>query len=178
MIAMATVLSYIPLFQMPQGGSITLCSMTPLVLVSLRHGVRWGVLTGTVFGILQTFLGIQNVLYCTTIWTMIGCVLLDYIIAYAVMGATCLVAGGFKHRAVGVAVGTAATGLLRYGCSFLSGILIWGAYAPEDMPVWIYSLTYNGSYMLPEIAVTVISAVIIVRILEKRANSKPTNQKA
>jgi thiamine transporter len=99
---------------------------------------------------------------------MIGCVLLDYIVAYAVMGTTCLFAKGFKHRSAGVAVGTAATGLLRYGCSFLSGILIWGGYAPEDMPVWMYSLTYNGSYMLPEIAVTVVSAVIILRILEKR----------
>lgn len=168
MIAMATMLSYIPLFQMPMGGTITLCSMAPLVIVSFRHGHRWGLGTGLVHGLIQTFLGIKDVLYCTTIWSMAGCILLDFIIAYAVMGAACLFAAPFKNRSAGVAVGAAATGLIRYGCSFLSGILIWGGYAPEDMPVWYYSLAYNGSYMIPEIILTALAAVAVMRILDKR----------
>jgi len=168
MISLATVLGYIPLFEMPMGGSITLCSMAPIVIISMWHGWKWGVLTGCVHGLIQMLLGFKNVLYCTTIWAMIGCILLDYVIAYTVMGASCLFAKGFKNRAAGAAVGATAAGLLRYFCSFLSGILIWGGYAPEGTPVWVYSLTYNGSFMLPELFITAVSVAIIMKLLEKR----------
>ena len=66
-------------------------------------------------------------------------------------------------------MGTAVAGLIRYACSFLSGILIWGEYAPEDMPVWLYSLTYNGSYMIPEIILTVLVVVLIIKKFPRRA---------
>lgn len=168
MIAIATVLGYIPLFELPQGGSITLCSMVPLVIASMRHGARWGVLTGGVHGLIQMMLGIKNVTYCTTLWTMAGCILLDYILAFAVLGLTCMFAARFKNRSAGIAVGTVTTGLLRLFCSFLSGILIWGAYAPEGTPVWLYSLGYNSSYMIPEIVLTAVAAVAIMRIVDKR----------
>ena len=51
----------------------------------------------------------------------------------------------------------------RFLCSFASGILIWGEYAPEGQPVWLYSLTYNGGYMLPELIITVAAAVLLAR---------------
>lgn len=168
MIAMATLLGYIPIFEMPMGGSVTLCSMAPLVVVSMRHGVKWGLFTGTVHGVLQMILGFKNVLYCTTALTMAGCILLDYILAFAAMGLSCVFAGRLKNRSAGVAAGAVATGLIRYLCSFLSGILIWGGYAPEDMPVWLYSLGYNGSYMIPEIIITAVAAVLVMRLADKR----------
>lgn len=168
MIALATVLGYIPLFEMPMGGSITLCSMVPLVVASFRNGAKWGVFTGTVHGIIQMMLGMKNVLYCTTILSMAGCILLDYVLAFAVMGTACVFAKAFANRSIGIAAATVITGLLRLFCSFLSGILIWGGYAPEGTPVWLYSLEYNASFMIPEIIITVIAAVAVMKIVEKK----------
>ncbi|WRS26832.1 energy-coupled thiamine transporter ThiT [Oscillospiraceae bacterium MB08-C2-2] len=174
MAAMATLLSYIPIFEMPQGGSITLCSMVPLVVVSFRRGVKWGLLTGTVNGFIQMVLGFKNVLYATTIPAIIGCILLDYILAYTVIGASCVFGKGISNFSVRVAVGVVTTGLLRYLCSFLSGILIWGGYAPEGTPVWIYSMTYNASYMVPEIILTAVASVLLLSMLKKRDPSSIT----
>lgn len=168
MVALAMVLSFIPIFEMPMGGSVTLCSMAPIVLISFWHGWKWGILAGGVNGVIQLLRGIKNVMICKTIWAMIGCILLDYLIAFTAMGLSCVFARGFKHRLVGVGVGTAVAGLIRYACSFLSGILIWGEYAPEDMPVWLYSLTYNGSYMIPEIILTVLVVVLIIKKFPRR----------
>ena len=71
-----------------------------------------------------------------------------------------------KYRSLSVGVGVFGVCMLRYLCSFLSGILIWGAYAPEDMPVWLYSLTYNGSYMIPEAVLSTVVAIILVKTLD------------
>lgn len=171
MVALATILSFITVYQLPQGGDITAASMMPLVLASFRHGPRWGLLTGFVYGLIQMMLGFKNVMYCTTIVAMILCVLLDYLAAYAVMGLSCVFGAPVKNRVASVAVGSVVAGLLRYLCSFLSGILIWGGYAPEDMPVWLYSLTYNGSYMIPEIILTAIAAVLVMRVLDRQVRS-------
>jgi thiamine transporter len=168
MIAMATVLSYIPLFSMPWGGSITLCSMAPLVIVSFRHGVKWGVGTGFVHGFIQMMLELQNVMYAQTFLAMAGVVLIDYLLAFAGLGLACVFAKGVANRTAGYAAGTAVACALRLFCSFLSGILIWSAYAPEGTPVWIYSLIYNASYMIPETILTIIAVAAVMRILDKR----------
>ena len=67
-----------------------------------------------------------------------------------------------------MAAGVTVAGLLRYLCSFLSGIIIWREYAPETMPVWLYSLGYNGSYMIPEIILTAVASVLVIRALDKQ----------
>ena len=170
MIAVATVLSMITLFQMPQGGDITAAATLPLLVISHRHGLKWGLFTGFTHGLLQTMLGMKNVMAAGNLGTMILCVLLDYVLAYTVMGAACIFEGLFpKNRRLGLAVGSVAVGLVRYACSFLSGILIWGAYAPADQPVWLYSLSYNGSYMIPEIIITTVAAVLLIPALDHRA---------
>ncbi len=168
LIAMATILGYIPIYEMPMGGSITLCSTLPLLMISYRHGWKWGVISATVHGVIQMILGFKNVLYCTTLLTMVGCALLDYILAYAVLGFAVVFAKGNSTKLMGVVSGAVITGLLRFLCSFVSGILIWGGYAPEGTPVWIYSLMYNGSFMLPEILLTSIAAVAVLRITERK----------
>ena len=171
-VALATVLSLFTLFSMPQGGTITPFSMVPLLLASHRHGIKWGAFTGFTHGLLQTLLGLKNVMYCTTIWAMAGCVLLDYIIAYTVIGLASAAEPFFKNQRLGIMAGAAAAGLLRYLCSFLSGILIWGGYAPEGTPVWLYSLVYNGSYMIPEILLTAGAAVILLPLLDRLGRSE------
>jgi thiamine transporter len=168
MVALSTLLGYIPLFEMPMGGAITLCSMAPLTVASFRHGVKWGVGTGLVHGLLQMLLGLDNVMYCPTLLTMIGCIMLDYILAFGAMGLAGMFAGGFSNKSAGYAVGVVVTGLIRLACSFVSGVLIWGEYAPEGMPVWLYSLQYNSSYMLPEIVITAVAAVAVMKVLDKR----------
>jgi thiamine transporter len=168
LVAMATILGFITIYKLPMGGAITLFSMAPLVVASLRHGTRWGLLTAAAHGLIQMIIGFENVLYCTTALAMIGCVLLDYILAFAAMGLAHAIAARFRHYLIGVGAATVITGLIRYACSFLSGILIWGGYAPEGTPVWVYSLTYNGSYMIPEIVITAIAVVVLAKTLGRR----------
>ncbi len=71
-----------------------------------------------------------------------------------------------------MAVGAAAVCVLRFLCSFLSGILIWSSHA-EGMPVWIYSLTYNGSYMLVEMIITVVVAVVLISVIDRVPHRTP-----
>lgn len=158
LIALATALSYLKLFEMPFGGSITL-EMIPLIIMGLRRGPKWGLLTGFVHGLLQMILGFSNVLYCATLLSQIGCILLDYLLAFSVLGLAAIFAKPFsKNKKVSYIVGAVIVSALRFVCSFLSGWLLWGSYAPEGMKPAYYSLVYNGAYMLPD---TIIVAVVI-----------------
>lgn len=160
MIALATILSYIKVFNLPQGGSITL-EMLPLVIMAMRHGTKWGCATGFTSGLLQMIMGFENVLYCNTLLSQFGCIMLDYLLASAVLGLAPLFAG--KKTTAGLVTGTVIAGILRFVCNFLSGWLLWGSYAWEGWSAWAYSLAYNGSYMVPNI----IIAAIIMGLLSK-----------
>lgn len=166
MIALATVLSYIKLFNLPQGGSITL-EMIPLVLMGLRNGKKWGCFTGFVHGVLQMIIGFENVLYCQTILAMVGCILLDYVLAFTALGLADIFADKFSNKLVGIGVGTALCGLLRFVCSFFSGWLLWGSWAWEGWSPWAYSLAYNGSYMLPNTIIMVVVMVLLYQFAPK-----------
>ena len=158
LIALATVLSYIKIFEMPFGGSITL-EMLPLVIMGLRRGPKWGLLTGFVHGLLQMIIGFSNVMYCATLLSQIGCILLDYILAFSSLGLAALFANLIKNnKKVAYIFGSIIVCILRFICSFLSGWLLWGSYAPEGMSAPYYSLVYNGAYMLPD---TIILAVVV-----------------
>ena len=171
MIAIGTVLSNIKFFTMPNGGSITLLSMLPFVLVSFRHGAKWGLFTGFVNSCLQMIMGFYPPPASTFLY-FLGEVLLDYVLAFMALGLAELFARPFKNRTVGVAVGTFAAGFLRFMCSFLSGALLWGSYQESyewarGMSVWLYSFIYNGSYMLPELLITTVCAVILCKAAPK-----------
>lgn len=173
MIALSTILSMIPLFSMPYGGTVTLLSMLPLVLMAFRHGTKWGVFTAFVHSVLQLLLGLSNLTYCATIWSQIGCILLDYLLAFTALGLAYAFAKPFSNRLVGVAVGTFGVCFLRFICSFLSGWLLWGSYKDSydwavNLPVWLYSLIYNGTYMLPETILTVVGAVLLMKAMPKQ----------
>lgn len=158
LIALATILSYIKFYEMPFGGSITL-EMLPLVIMGLRNGTKWGCFTGFVHGLLQMIIGFSNVMQCATLLAQIGCILLDYLLAFSVLGLAPLFAGLFKkNKRVGFIVGSVIVGFLRFVCSFLSGWLLWGSYAPKGMSAVHYSFVYNASYMIPD---TLILAVIV-----------------
>ena len=74
--------------------------MSPLIVMGIRHGVKWETFTATVHGVIQMILGFSNVMYCATILAMIGCVFLDYIFAFMVLGLAGLFQPLFKNRLV------------------------------------------------------------------------------
>src|SRR5699024_3731828 len=161
MIAAGTVLSNIKIYELPNGGAVTFLSMLPFVLVSFRHGVKWGLFTGFVNSLLQMLLGfyappVPSFLY------FLGEVLLDYVLAFMALGLAELFARPFHNRMVGVAFGTFMVGLLRFLCSFLSGVLVWGN-LNEGLAAWTYCLGYNASYMVPETLLTMVAAVLVCK---------------
>ena len=162
MVALATVLSMVKVYEAPYGGSVTLLSMAPIIILSMRRGVKTGLLAGFVHSVIQLLLGLNNVAWVPTPMGIVLCCLLDYILPFTLLGLAGAIAKPFKNRLVGVAVGTAIAGFLRFMCSFLSGVLIWGNLS-DGLPAWTYSLTYNGSYMLPETIMTTIAAVLIYK---------------
>jgi thiamine transporter len=167
MVALSLALSLLPGLSMPFGGTVSWFSTLPVIIASLRHRARWGVTTALVYSLTQLLLGISNVaaVPAKTAGAMILCAVLDYVAAYTAIGLTGAVAGGVKRGGtVALAAGIAVTGAARLVCSFLSGVLIWGAYAPEDMNVWAYSLVYNASWCAPDVLIVMIGAALLSRV--------------
>lgn len=153
MIAAAQILSYVKIFEAPYGGSVTAGSMIPIIIFSLRWGVKSGLLAGTAYGVLQFLLG-------GTIYSYhIVSILFDYVVAFGLLG----LAGLFRNSLQGVFMGTFLGLLGRFICHVISGVVVWASYAPKGMNPMIYSVLYNGSYLLPELVIT----LVIVGILYK-----------
>lgn len=168
MIAVGTVLAQIKIFTMPYGGSVTLVSMLPFILVSFRHGVKWGLFTGFINGLLQLITDFYAP-PSGTLTALVAMILLDYLLAFMALGLAQGFAKPFKNRLTGVAVGTATVCFLRFICSFLSGALLWGSYQSyyewaAGLSVWEYSFIYNGTYMLPELIITSICTCLLVKL--------------
>ena len=163
MIAVGTVLSSIKFFTLPNGGSITLFGMLPFVLVSFRHGTKWGLFTGFANACLQILLDFYAPPTPGLIY-LLGEVLLDYMFSCMALGLAELFARPFKKRVVGIAVGTFVAGFLDFFCSFLAGLLLWPNLS-DTLPGWAYSLVYNGSYMLPETLLTMAAAVLLYKVV-------------
>lgn len=145
---------------LPFGGTITI-SMLPIAYYSYRRGIAWGVGVGFVYSLLQMLLGFY-IPPANTWWALVLCIVLDYLVAFTVVGLAALFAKPFgKYRLAGYCVGAVAVCLIRFVSSFLSGVILWGSYAPEGMNVWVYSLIYNASYMLPNAVLTGIFAVVV-----------------
>lgn len=164
MLAIGTVLMNVKLFEMPNGGTVTAACMVPFILVSFRHGVKWGMATGFVSSLLQMLTGFWAP-PAGTLLAYVGMILLDYVLAFSCLGLACIFAKPFgqQHRMAGVMFGTAVVCVLRFLCSFLSGVLIWGSLTTDGIGCVIYSLTYNGSYMLPETIITVAVVALLCR---------------
>ena len=172
LIAIATVLSLIKI-DLPFGGGVTVVSMLPLVLASHRWGWKWGVVTAFVYSVLQLILGLDNVGYATSFVMALGVVFLDYILAYTVIGLSGVFDGLLGKTRASVAVGIAVTFLLRFACHLITGAWIWGEWMPEEFmgmtmtSPWFYSFLYNGWYMLAELVLTEIVAMLIYGPLGK-----------
>ncbi len=145
-VALAQILGYMKLFELPQGGSISL-SMLPIFLFCARWGFGSGMLASFCFSVLQLML---DGAYAWGWQSMIG----DYIVAFSVMG----LAGLFHRQRFGFFIGSAVGSLARFLVNYLVGVIVWGEYMPENFfgmtmtTPWIYSALYNGSYVAIDLA--------------------------
>lgn len=196
LIAMAIVLElvakmFIP--EMPFGGQVTLVSMLPIVLISYRHGVKWGLLSGVVYAALEMVIGAKTVAaafqpdYFGTgvlIANALLMCLLDYVLAFTVLG----IGGCFRNKiqnpGLSLCLGSIVALGCRYLCHILSGYILFGSYAEwfftqEGFPAWganlvaslnpqllalAYSVVYNGMYMIPEIILTAVAALLLSKV--------------
>ncbi len=163
MLALATVLSEIPIIQMPLGGSVTLLSMIPIVLISCCYGIGWGFGTAFVYSLVQLYLAISvGGLFTWGLTTpaLVSAIIIDYILAFTVLG----IAGIFAKRgALGILFGVILAVALRFVCHFISGAVIFDIWCEWSSP-WLYSLCYNGLYMLPELVITSIGAFLLLKV--------------
>lgn len=149
MVALAYVLNLIKIYHLPQGGSITLGSMVPVLLISYRRGPKIGVFTGIVFGLVQ--LALEGFIFHPVQ------VFLDYPLAFGVLG----LAGYFRRQPI---VGVVVALFARFLSHFISGVVYFGEFAPPEWGPILYSAIYNGSYLLPEM---VISGVLIYLLVQR-----------
>lgn len=205
MIALATVLALvcamIPFLNLPFGGSFTVASMLPIVIISYMYGIRWGLLSSLVYAVIQVLLdlmlgvGGSTVMalfmpssdgfmgYGTAIWIL----LLDYLIAYTVLGLGGIFRNRIKSKALALCLGTVFALSLRYLVHIASGYAFYGSWAEwffgqenftlghqilnsvdGKMLALIYSVVYNGLYMIPEIVITAIAATVVARLPQIR----------
>ncbi|MDO5401315.1 MAG: energy-coupled thiamine transporter ThiT [Eubacteriales bacterium] len=196
LIALAVVLEFVGravIPPMPFGGQLTIVSMLPIILVSYRHGVRWGLVTGLGYSLVQMAMGADTVTAAfqpgyfgdgTLILNAVIMCALDYVLAYTVLG----LGGIFRNKMKNPGVSLMCGGLVAMGCRYLthilSGYILFSGWAEwfftqEGFPAWgaglvaslspaalgwVYSIVYNGLYMVPEMILTALAALLIARV--------------
>ena len=162
MVASAQVLSYLKLYNLPQGGSVTL-AMFPILFYAVRWGLGKGLLSGFAFGALQL---IFDGAYAWGWQSM----LLDYLVAFTPLG----LAGLFRGKSWGIFPGTVLGCAARFAVHYISGVTIYRIYEPTAIPGFgvfddaqLYSLVYNGSYMLPNALLAIAVAAVLYVPMKK-----------
>lgn len=168
MIALATVLSFLKLASLPYGGSITIASLLPIVIIAVRYGIPWGLFTGLVHGSLQLLLDPSPLSYFSDGLSVAAIVLLDYILAFSLVG----IAGAtrkIKNPTVSLTFGALIAGLARYICHVISGFTVWAGFSIPTAAALTYSFVYNATYMLPETLVLVCAAYFVATSVDFRS---------
>ena len=196
LIAVAVVLEllskmFIP--EMPFGGQITLASMLPVVLISYRHGVKWGLTSGFAYALLEMAIGTKTVMAAfqpgyfgdgVLIANALIMCALDYVVAFTVLGLGGLFRNKIQNPGVALMTGSLVALGARYVAHIASGYILFAGYAEwfftqEGFPQWgatlveslspellgfVYSVVYNGMYMIPEMILTAVVALLFARI--------------
>ena len=160
MLALATVLSLIKIYTLPLGGSITLLSMLPIVFLSVNYGLGWGFFSAFAYSLIQFFLDLAAVSsWGLTPAIFVGCIVFDYILAFTALG----IAGIFRKKGVwGAVFGTCLALFLRFFSHLLSGLILFRSYEVFNSP-FLWSLCYNGSFMLPEMIITAVATALLFK---------------
>ena len=202
MLAIATVLAVvcemIPFLNLPFGGGFTVASMLPIVLVAYMYGIGWGFFTAFTYSCIQVLISLimgKTVLalfapssdeYMGSVWIAIAIILIDYVLAYTVLGSGGIFRKVVKNKTAALVLGVVLALSLRYLCHIASGYIFYGAWAEwffsqegfyaigEKILGWlgghpkvlslVYSVFYNGLFMLPEIVITSIAATAVSSI--------------
>lgn len=184
MVALAFGLDFlsklVPFLTLPWGGSITSLSMLPIIVYSIRNGVKYGLMCSFVYALVQLVVDLAKLgTWGLTPVTFTACVLLDYIIAFSVLG----LAGIFRRKGMKGWIGGAVGAIfLRYVSHVISGAAVFASVgkvwnAIEINNTWLYSMAYNACYMLPEMILTTIGAVLLfktgaVKMILKKQEAK------
>ena len=183
--------AFIP--EMPFGGQVTLASMLPVVLISYRHGVRWGLVSGVAYAFIQMAIGARTVAAAfqpgyfgdgrMIANAFIMCVL-DYLLAFTLLGLGGVLRSRVKRPGLSLACGSLVALGARFAAHVLSGYILFSGWAEwfftqEDFPGFgqvlvesltpgmlgfVYSLVYNAMYMVPEMVITAAAAVLLGRV--------------
>ena len=201
MLALATVLAivcaYIPFLNLPFGGGFTVASMLPIVIVAYMYGTKWGLFTSFCYALIQFIMSLTQgaggtvmalflpesesfMGYGAAVWI----ILIDYIIAYTVLGLGGVFRNKISNKTLSLVVGVVLALFLRYAAHIVSGYIFYGAWAEwfftqegfyaignvilnsmsGNLLSFVYSVFYNGLFMIPEIVITAIVAVPVSRI--------------
>lgn len=162
LLAIAFVLGRIKFWELPNGGAVHPAAMLPLCLIGLRRGPKWGFLGCFAYGIIDFM---YDGGFAINAWSII----LDYLLAYTMLGIT----GFFCGKMLGVWVGMPLAVLARFICHFIAGITIWAEYMPEEWSnLWLYSAAYNGSFLAIELVLMMIIAAALKAFWPKLLNPK------
>ena len=196
LLALAIVLelvskAFIP--EMPFGGQVTLVSMLPVVLISYRHGVKWGLVSGFAYALIEMVIGAKTVAAAfqpgyfgdaAMIGNALIMCLLDYLVAFTVLGIGGCFRNRIKNPGVSLMCGSIVALSARFAAHVLSGFILFSGWAEwfftqDGFPAWgaslvanlsptmlgfVYSLVYNAMYMVPEIILTAIVALLLGKV--------------
>ena len=178
--------------ELPFGGQVTLVSMLPVVLISYRHGVRWGLVSGAAYAMIEMAIGAKTVTAAfqpgyfgegTLILNAFVMCLLDYLVAFTVLGLGGLFRDRIENRGRALCCGVLVALGCRYVAHVCSGYILFAGWAEwfftqDGFPAWgaglvaslspaalgmLYSIVYNGMYMIPEMILTVAAAALMAR---------------
>ncbi|MFX3675109.1 MAG: energy-coupled thiamine transporter ThiT [Paenisporosarcina sp.] len=176
--ALGFVLDFVA-FKMPQGGSVSL-AMVPIVLISFRRGTMAGIITGLLIGLLQIISGLINVTPLSFSFVIMQ-IILDYLVAFAVVGFAGLLRKQYfnnfaQNRRLKVILSVVSAvfigSFLRYVTHVITGVFFWGMYASEGQNVFLYSIIYNSTYMIPVFLLTAVICTLLFLSAPRLLNPK------
>ena len=191
-VSISAICAVMPFLNLPFGGGFTIASMLPIIIVAYMYGTKWGLLTAFTYSILQMLLGFNTVSAFflpgdsqMIWWRAVLVILIDYVIAYSVLGLGGIFRNKFETKKA-LVLGSVFAISLRYLAHIISGAIFFGTWAEwfftqDGFPAWgekileifsgaslatVYSIIYNGTYMIPEIIITAIVAYFVTRITQ------------
>lgn len=166
MLALATVLSLIKVYQMPLGGSVTLCSMLPVLLIGYKYGFKWGILTGFTYGVIQLLLDVAAVMsWGLTPVAVAASFVFDYLLAFTCLGLAGIYGKSFPKFVAGISTAV----FLRFLSHVISGVTAYASWLPDEWQghLWLYSIAYNGSFLLPDFIICLAVGALLYKPLKR-----------
>ena len=161
MISLSVILSFLKLISMPYGGAITLASLLPIAIISYRHGIKHGVFSATVYGIIQQILDLSTLSFVTTWQSVVAIVVLDYLLAFSIVGISGIFRRPIQNQTLSMTLGCFLISFCRYAFHVISGATVWAGLSIPTEAALSFSFAYNATYMIPETIVLLVTTIYI-----------------